>query len=279
MSEAEKKQTVPSAAGSKKKKDKIKPIYKPYDRGRLFYPGIWRRVLKVMGTFAAFVFISLIFGTAVGEGAFALRLAINGMLLLALWYIDYMEGAGDGETDVALGETTLNRREQGRPLPEKDAAKGYTPLRGFVVGLLAMLPFLLVTLFYAFCAVKQVYALQTLPSWVAGLSGTEGIGDALAYYDREITLGAADILRVASRLLSIPYVNIVGTADADRLLLMDRLLPLTMLLPALTYGLGYLSGPRRRAFIHGSIASNRRRRIRKEKAARRRRAKEPRELV
>ena len=279
MQAAEQKKNVPPAMGKKKKKEKVKPVFKPYDRGRLFCRGIWKRILKVMGTFAAFVFISLIFGTAVGEGNIFLRLFINGTLILALWYLLFAEGAGDGETDVALGETVLGRREQDRRLPKEDEDKAYCPARGFAVGLLAMLPFILVTTAYAFCAVKQVYVLQTLPSWVSGLSGVEEIGGALSYYNRQITLGAVDILRIVSRLLSIPYVNIVTVNDADRLLTLDRMLPLTLLMPALFYGLGYLMGPRRRAMIHGSILSNDRRRIRREKAARRRRAKGPRELV
>ena len=129
------------------------------------------------------------------------------------------------------------------------------------------------------CAVKQVYALQTLPSWVSGLADVEEIGGALSYYNRQVTLGAADILRIISRLISIPYVNIVTANDADRLLTLDRMLPLTLLMPVLFYGIGYLSGPRRRAMIHGSIASNDLRRVRREKAARRRRAQGPRELV
>ncbi len=279
MSAAEQKKTTPPAVGSKRKKEKVKPVFKPYDRGSVFCRGIWKRVFKVMGTFAAFVFVSLIFGTAVGEGGWLLRLLINGCMLLALWYLLFAEGTGDGEVDVALGETALGRREQGRSLPEEDAAKAFNPVRGFVVGLIAMLPFLLVTAAYAFCAVKQVYSLQPLPSWVTGLSGVEEIGGALAYYDRKVVMGAVDILRVISRLLSIPYVNIVTASDADRLLTLDRLIPLTLLLPALFYGLGYLTGPKRRALIHGSIASNTRRRIRREKAARRRRANGPKELV
>ncbi len=279
MPAAEQKKNASPVTGNKKKKEKVKPVFKPYDRGRILCRGIWKRILKAMGTFAAFVFVSLIFGSAVGEGGLFLRLFINGGLLLALWYLLFNEGAGDGETDVALGETALGRREQGRELPKKDADKAFCPARGFAVGLLAMLPFLVVTVAYAFCAVKQVYALQTLPSWVSGLSGVEEIGGALSYYDRQVTLGAADILRIVSRLLSIPYVNIVTANDADRLLTLDRLIPLTILVPALFYGFGYLTGPRRRAMIHGSIASNDRRRIRREKAARRRRARGPRELV
>ena len=274
----QKKKALP-AMGVKKKKEKVKPVFKPYDRGKLLCRGIWKRVLKLMGTYAAFVFISLILGTTVGEGAAFLRVFINAGMILALWYLVFAEGAGDGETDVALGETALGRREQGRSLPKEDSDKAFCPARGFAVGLIAMLPFLLVTAVYAFCAVKQVYVLQSLPAWVSGLSGVDEIGGALAYYDRQVTLGAVDILRIVSRLLSIPYVNIVTANDADRLLTLDRMIPLTILMPALFYGLGYLTGPRRRAMIHGSIASNDRRRIRREKAARRRRARGPRELV
>ena len=279
MAAANSKKDATFSFGNRKKKDKIKPVYKPYERGRLFCRGIWKRVLKVLGTFAAFVFVSVIFGTAVGENGAFLRYLINGSLLAVLWYIVFSEGASDGETDVALGETTVNRREQGLDVPKADADRGYCPMRGFVVGLLAMAPFLIVTGLYAVNAVKQVYELQALPSWVAGLSGIEGVGDALAYYNREVTLGALDILRIVSRIVSIPYVNMVTTSDAGRLLTLDRLLPLTMLIPAVCYGVGYLTGPSRRAFIHGSIASNRRRQIRKERAARRRRSREPRELV
>ena len=108
MPAAEQKKNASPVTGNKKKKEKVKPVFKPYDRGRILCCGIWKRILKSMGTFAAFVFVSLIFGSAVGEGGLFLRLFINGGLLLALWYLLFNEGAGDGETDVALGETVPN---------------------------------------------------------------------------------------------------------------------------------------------------------------------------
>ena len=55
----------------------------------------------------------------------------------------------------------------------------------------------------------------------------------------------------AARLTSI--------MDAGALLLVDRLSPLLICLPALGFPLGYLTGPRSRALVHGDIATSTRR--------------------
>ena len=83
-----------------------------------------------------------------------------------------------------------------------------------------------------------------------------------------------DILRMVDRILIFPFANIATVDNKDALLLMDRLSPLLVCLPALGYPLGYLTGPRSRALVHGDIRSNekrnQRRRNRAIKASRRR---------
>lgn len=53
-----------------------------------------------------------------------------------------------------------------------------------------------------------------------------------------------------------PFANIATTDNADALLLVDRLSPLLICLPALGFPLGYLTGPRSRALVHGDIATS-----------------------
>ncbi len=262
-----------------RKKKTVKPVKKPFLKGAPWSSGCARRMLKIFGTAAAFVIMALFFGGMAGTDSVFLRWLLNGVLLLVFWYMLFAEGVGDGDGDVALGEINLQCRQEGKAVPEKEVQRGFHPLKGFLTAFLALLPLMLVMLLYALNAKKQVYALQSLPSWVTSYRGEEQIGGALEYYNVTVHAGLVDYLRVVTRLLCMPYVNIATAQNADVLLLLDRLSPLTMLPPVLAYGIGYLRGPHSRAMTHGSIQANNRRRARKERKRIRRRNDKPREIV
>ena len=262
-----------------KKKAPVKPVRKPYLQGAPWSKGSLRRVLKVFGTIAAFVLIALFFGGTAGMGSTFLRWLINGVLLLGFWYVLFAEGVADGDSDVALGEINYQRVQEGKTVSETDRKRGFHPLKGFLNAFLGALPFMILMLIYAVNAEKQVYTLQSLPSWVTSYQGVEEIGGGLGYYNVHAEAGLTDYLRVFTRLVCMPYVNLVSTKNADALLLLDRLSPLTMLPPILALGLGYLRGPHSRAMVHGNIQANNRRRARRERKLIRKRSSAPREIV
>lgn len=77
----------------------------------------------------------------------------------------------------------------------------------------------------------------------------------------------ADMIRLAARVLIFPFANIATADNADLMLVMDRLSPILAALPFLGYPLGYMTGPKSRAMIHGDIKTSTKRRLRREKKA------------
>ena len=265
-----------------RKKDSIKPVAKPYLTGKPWNQNSVRRALRIFGIMAAFAFAWLIVGSALNMESTVLRVLLNGALILVLLAVMFNQGASDGDTDVSFGEICYMQKKEGRKVSPDDEARCYHKLHGLLAGLAGVLPYLVVAVIYAVTAVKQVYSLQTLPAWVSAYSGIEGVGDALVYYQREVAVTAADIMRIIVRVLCLPYVNMFAYSGADLMLLVDRLSPVFMLLPAVAYWIGCLQGPRSRALVHGSIQFSQRRKERKrlrEQKKRNARKPENREIV
>lgn len=251
----------------KKKKNKLTPVYKPYAKGNWHSAGAVRQGLKLMLYYLAFAFAYVVLGAPLQFGNAALRIVCNLALVLCCGAVVYMNAARLGDTEVALGEIVLGREEDGKPVSAKDKENCYHPLKGLFVLAVAAIPVLLVTVPFAVTAQKQVYALQSLPSWVSSYTGHDEIGAPLAYYQRQFAPGVLDYLRLVSRVLIFPFANMASISGTDAMLVMDRLSPILALLPALGYPLGYRTGPRSRALTHGSIVSSRKRYVRKEKKA------------
>ena len=81
-------------------------------------------------------------------------------------------------------------------------------------------------------------------------------------------MSLTDYLRIIVRIALIPFVNIIGTANSRGLLVLERLSPILVLIPAVSYGSGYLTGRGIRTKVHTAISENDRRRVRKERKAR-----------
>lgn len=75
-------------------------------------------------------------------------------------------------------------------------------------------------------------------------------------------------VRMIVRMAIMPYISMVGLEASDTLLLVERISPLLVLLPAFLWGLGYIRGRNVRAMVHTSIAKNNRKRARREKKQR-----------
>lgn len=251
----------------KSKKNQRPLVFKPYLKGNPLESGVAKKSLRLMAYCFLFVFLYLIVGTALQFGGPVVRTILNLLIVLVCAGLTYMDGSRVGEGEVALGEIAHTRQEAGKAVDEKEKARGYHPAKGWVIALIAAIPLVLITLPHALTAQKQTYILQSLPRWVSGYESQREIMAPLAYYQRDASLSVMDILRMASRILIFPFVNIATTDNADALLLADRLSPLLACLPLLGFPFGYMTGPRSRAMIHGDISTSNKRAARKRRKA------------
>ncbi len=256
-----------------KKKNALKPIYKPYLTGKAFSSLALKRGLKVLGLLLVFAFFGIL-----ASGVFSFenpipRILLNGALLFFGCMVMFNEGSRIGENDVSYAEIALKRQNEGLAVTDTDRQICYHRLKGFVSALAGAAPLLLITVIYALTVQRQTMSLGALPSWVQGYENQDEIGQALAFYHESSAAGFTDFLRLAVRLVLFPYMNMIGAGNFDRLYLLDRLSPLLVLIIPLCYGVGYLRGTYLRALVHGNIRMARRRHKRSERKAREQRVR------
>ena len=157
-------------------------------------------------------------------------------------------------------------------MTEGERKLSFHPAKGWVIGLLGTLPFLILAIVYACIAKRQVTTVGMLPSLASGMMYRSEIGDALIpTYTETPPAELADILRPIVRACLMPVYRIADTENKPLLLILDRLTPLMMLMPALAYGFGSLQGKKERTRVHTSIAESRRIRKRRENREKRER--------
>ena len=259
----------------KAKKKKKSLVYKPYQKGVWISGAAVKKGLKLLGYFALFAFIYLVPGSVLQFENTALRIAANLVMLFICAAIIYVNGARMGENEVAHGEIVLNRKEAGGEITRQDLEKCYHPWKPLFIVLVAALPLALLALPHAIGAEREVYTLQGLPTWARQtMNYHEEVALPLQYYPTEGHMTFRDVLSIVVRLLTFPFVNMASSGGADAKLTVDRLSPLLIWLPAAAFPIGYWTGPRSRAMIHGDIKSNRKRyNSRRKKAARARAAR------
>jgi len=264
-----------------KKKSALKPIYKPYLKGRPVSRTAAKRAWRVLGTVVITSVIGLLAAGMLSFNSVFLRAALCAVLLGAACAMMWAEGSRQGESDVSFAEIAHNRLEQGKQVENSDRDICYHPGKGFFTALLGALPLLLITLVFAVITHKQTHTLGVLPSWVSAFEGQPEVGQALAYYHDMPAATLEDILRVAVRIMLFPFINLPSSSDYQSLYVIEKLSPLLSLIAPAFYGLGYLRGPYLRALVHGNIRLNRRRQNRQQRKAREARAgrNQPKELI
>ncbi len=273
-----------------------------------------KNALKLLGYFLFFTILYVVAGSSLSGGSIVIRLIANILVLVVCGGVMYTNGANLGDGEVALGEIVHARLEEGKAVDEKDKKQSFRNVRGLIIFLLAIVPILLITVPAALTAEKQMYALQSLPSWVDSYQGHDEIYAPLDYYRTADRTGLMDILQLLSRLLVYPFICMVGTDNLDMLLLVvypsgvtrlsvwgivaqvvmsgvsimgsrllvDRLAPVLAVLPGIAYVAGYQMGPYLRARVHGDIARNIRKQKKKQKKqiqARREQSEKKNELI
>ena len=266
----------------KKQQAPAKPIVvsKPFLTGDPYDASTPR---TAMVFFASFFIVAIVFLIVCGVMNFdmpVLRILLNGAVVFVTFAIYYSSGISQGTIAVNNGEIMHHRRETGAAVSRDELSRCYHPLKGYVTGLMGTLPLLLCAIVFAFIARRQMAGLGALPSWISAVEGREEIGAPLAFYREGVSLGLEGILRVIIRLVIMPFVNMVGSENADGLLILERVSPLLLLGFPLSFGFGYTRGVKVRQQIHADIARNTRKRARKNsrKKARRTASRGPIEL-
>jgi len=178
----------------------------------------------------------------------------------------YVDGTRQGEMDVTVGETVLTREESGKTVEKADLGRCYRPLKAVLTALLACLPVFVLALIFALSVQKQTYQVQGLPGWVNSMrAGYEEMAAPLSYYPTTVSMTFMDLLSLLVRALNLPFVSMVSGMGADAALFVDRLSPILVCVPMIAYPLGYLTGPRARAIVHGDISASKKRHLKKQR--------------
>lgn len=257
----------------KKKAKKIKPVTKPFMRGSLMDKGTVKSGVYFYFAMLLMVLANLLLGSMSSWDIPWMNILFSSILVLMIYAVFYMNGTGKGTAAVNHGEMMLQRQESGRTVEDKDRAACYHPGKGFVIGLIGTVPILLCALVLAVVAKVQYTGLGALPGWIDNLQRQPEMAAALAHYTQPVELTIEDITRLLVRLHILPYVNMVGATNREGLLLLERISPLIVCLPALSYGVGYTQGVQMRTRVHTDIAAGKRKRAQKERRQRQARVK------
>lgn len=259
-----------------KKKHKIEKVSKPYMKGDMFDRTTLPGALKFFVGTVLMAVIFLIIGVMMNLENQWVNIALNVCIVIAAYLFFQQIGLGAGADAVNQGEIMYARQEKGRPVAEWERSMCYHPLKGFVSALIGSAPLVLCALVLACTAERQVSSLGTLPAWVGGLEGREEIGAALTYYHETAGMSLQSALRLVIRMATMPYVNMIGAADKDGMLLLERISPILNMLPAFAYGIGYMGGVGVRTNVHTNIALGKKKAKRKQAKERRMRQQQTR---
>lgn len=249
-------------------KKPVQPVTKPYLTGAPTEERTWKSALGFFGTLVLFGIFTFLICSMMNMDSLFLRILLNGAVEGALLFFLYSNAAGKGAEAVARGEILWQKQERGSFIADSERRMSYHPAKGFLVGLLGSVPLLLCAIALAIIAKRQETGIGALPSWLSSYQGRSEIGDALVAYTSQTGATAEDILRLIVRISTMPFVSMVGATDRDGMLLLERLSPILVLLPALAYGLGYTRGPAQRSRILTGIAEGVRKQKRREKKER-----------
>lgn len=259
-----------------KSRQPVKPVTRSFLRGR---PVDERTAGQAAGFFGVLILISVLtflVSSAMGMQNSVLRIGANALIVIVVMLIMYSNAISRGTDAVARGEILYQRQEKGQSFTAAERAVCFHPLKGYVTGFLGTLPLLICAIALAVTAQRQTTGIGALPGWLSSYQRRSEIGDALAAYAVHEGITLEEVLRIIVRMAIMPFVTMVGSENRDGLLMVERLSPLLVLLPALAYGTGYLRGPMERTKVHTGIAQSKLARARKERRERKARAAKPR---
>ncbi len=245
-----------------------KQVTKPFLKGTPTDRTVIRKALSFFGAVVLTCVMTFFVCSVTGFDNTVLRYAANLAILGLTWIIYFNFGSSQGTAAVKHGEILYKRQEQGSSFPEEERKECFHESKGYIIALIGSLPLLLLCVFFALKTTKTTTGPGILPQWVSNYTNRSEVGNALETYLNPAGMGFIDLLRVIVRILVMPFMSLFGKDSSQAALTVERLSPLMMLLPAVCYGTGYLTGVSQRTQVHTEIAENRtkyNKRIRREK--------------
>ncbi len=241
---------------------------KPYLTGAVTDEYTLRNALKFFFMLLLIMFMTFLVCSMTGFQSAVLRIVVNTAVELLVLTVLYSKGADLGEEAVARGEILYQHEQKGVSISKNERMIPYHPAKGFVTGIIGSSILIICAVLLAATAEKQMTGAGVLPSWTDAFMRRTEFRDAVVQYAQPVSAGFTDFLRIAVRIMMMPFISLAGSENKDLLLLFEKLSPLFVLLPAFAYGAGYMQGPARRSRIHTEIAENARKRKVREKRAR-----------
>ena len=243
-------------------------VRKPFLKGKPTDENTFRNILRFFGLMLLLVFMTFIVCTMTGFSSAVLRIAVNLAIETLILFILFNRGTVHGTEAVSRGEILYQHQVRGQEVTENERKLPYHPAKGFLNGILGTLLMLIPAIVLAFTAQRQMTGAGVLPGWMESYLRRDDIGNALVSYTNPGGISVTEILRIIVRICIMPFISMIGGENKEALLIAEKLSPILLLLPACAYGIGYLQGPKARARIHTEIAENTKKRIRREKKAR-----------
>lgn len=253
-------------------KAKQTPVTKPFLKGKPTDRNTVKKAAGFFGVLLMMTFVSVLACSMFLSGNNVIRIILNAAVEILILTICFTNGSSRGTDDVAKGEVLLQQRNDGRMDDPLEVPTPWHPLKGLLTAVLGTLPILIIAMILALTAQKVMTGSGALPGWVDAYLERDGVGEALSAYARTTPMTVTSAARMLVRLFLMPFVSIIGAENKDTMLLLERLSPLLVLLPAIAYGIGYLQGPTLRTRVHTEIHENLKKRKKKETKERKKRA-------
>lgn len=252
---------------------KVKEVKKPFLTGSIVDENTFKCSAKFLGLFIVIVFVSFIACSSAAFGSDILRIGLNTAVIVVILMLMFNFGSNQGAEGVSHGEILWQRREKGLPFSESEQKLCFHPMKGYLIGLLGSVLVLIPAFILACTASIQTTDSGALPGWMQAYLRRGDISNALMNYTQPEGMAFVDYLRAFVRICIIPFVNVIGHTNKAAMLTLERISPFILLLPAIAYGTGYISGKSVRTRIHTTISENEKKRIRRDNRRRRKQNK------
>lgn len=259
----------------------LKPVIKPFLRGSWHGRYATRKGTRLSLSILFISILYLLLGLMLSFDSIILRVITSVFLIAFSAFYMHFQGANNGEADTAFSEIMYQHEKDGKTVVQADRDRCFHPGKGFYEILIALIPYLLVTLVFAALAQPLTYSLGVLPSWLDTSARQTHVGEALSYYGVSDVSVAMSVLRIAGRSVTMPFINVALLLGTEGVLWAERLTPLWVCIAPLAYGFGYLQGPKMRIKVNTGIKIGINNKKRKERKARKARAasKGPEQLI
>lgn len=246
----------------------VKTASKPFLTGAPVDESTLKTSLVFFGSLILTALMSFLVSATTAGASLFIRVLLNGLMIPVILFFFFNSGSSQGTDAVARGEILYQRNEKGLTYTESEKSVCFHPVKGYLNGFFGTLPLFIIAVMLSLLTGLQTTDSGTLPSWIQGYLRRDEVGAALVHYTQPEGMGFVDYVRLIVRICIMPWINLAGAGNRQLMLVLERLSPLIVLLPAISYGSGYLTGKSNRTRIHTAISESARKRARRERKAR-----------